>query len=268
MLDGLRRTLRDKLLRAVTEVVDRHHAEQVQAMRHQMTELRQHLTAETNRMIESVRELEHRARRDLPFAGEARAAQDSARFAEEHMAAARQFDSPHVTLKHALSLAPTGGLALEFGVYTGTTLAIIADGRSGDVYGFDSFQGLPSAWRPGFPEGTFGVQGPPQVPGTELVVGLFADVLPDFLAAHPGAVDFLHVDCDLYESTVTVLDLVGSRLQVGSVIVFDEYFNYPSWEQHEHRAWMEYVERTGMTFEYEGYTYDHEQVIVRVTGTR
>ncbi|HKN98965.1 MAG TPA: class I SAM-dependent methyltransferase [Pseudonocardiaceae bacterium] len=267
MLDGLRRTLRDKLLHVVQEVVDRHHAEHLRAMRQEIAELRQHLTAETNRMIESVRELEHRARRDLPFAGEMRAALDSARFAEEHMTSARQFDSPHVTLKHALSLAPTGGMALEFGVYTGTTLAIIADGRGGDVYGFDSFQGLPTAWRPGFPEGMFGVQGLPEVPGTELVVGLFADVLPGFLADHPGPVDLLHVDCDLYESTVTVLDLVGPRLRPGSIIVFDEYFNYPSWERHEYRAWMEYVERTGVTFEYEGYTVDNEQVIVRVTGT-
>lgn len=267
MLDGIRRTLRDKLLRAVTEVVDRHHAEQVQAMRHEMAELRRQLTAETNRMVESVRELERRARRDLPFAGDVRAVQESSRFAERHMASVRQFDSPHSTLKHALSLAPTGGLALEFGVYTGTTLAIIADGRGGDVYGFDSFQGLPSAWRPGFPEGTFGVPGPPDVPGAELVIGLFADVLPGFLADHPGDVDFLHVDCDLYSSTVTVLDLVGPRLRPGSVIVFDEYFNYPSWDQHEYRAWLEYVERTGTTFQYEGYTVDNEQVIVRVTGT-
>jgi methyltransferase family protein len=267
VLDGIRRTLREKLLRIVEEVVHRHQDEQLRVMRQEMAELRRQVTAETNRMIESVRELEHRTRRDLPFAGDVMAVLESARFADEHMAAARRLDSPHVTLKHALSLAPAGGLALEFGVYTGTTLAIIADGRSSEVYGFDSFQGLPSAWRPGFPEGTFGVPDPPDVPGTELVIGLFADVLPGFLADHPGPVDFLHVDCDLYDSTVTVLDLVGPRLRPGSIIVFDEYFNYPGWQRHEYRAWLEYVERTGITFEYEGYTVDNEQVIVRVTAT-
>jgi predicted O-methyltransferase YrrM len=265
--DGIRRTLRDKLVRVVQEVVDRQQAEQLRAMRHEMAELRQQVAAETNRMIQSVRDLEHRSRRDLVYAGDVRAVQESSRFLAEHMASARQLDSPHNTLKYALSLAPAGGLALEFGVYTGTTLAIIADGRTGDVYGFDSFQGLPSAWRPGFPEGTFGVPDPPHVPGADLVVGLFADVLPGFLAEHPGPVDFLHVDCDLYSSTVTVLDLVGPRLRPGSVIVFDEYFNYPGWERHEYRAWLEYVDRTGVTFDYEGFTYDNEQVIVRLTGT-
>jgi hypothetical protein len=52
----------------------------------------------------------------------------------------------------------------------------------------------------------------------------------------------------------------------GSVVVFDEYFNFPGWEQHEHKAWMEYVEKSGLEFTYEGYTYDHEQVVVKVTS--
>jgi hypothetical protein len=60
---------------------------------------------------------------------------------------------------------------------------------------------------------------------------------------------------------------VGPRLRPGSIVVFDEYFNYPGWEEHEHRAWMEYVELEGLRFGYEGYTVDHEQVVVRVTAT-
>jgi hypothetical protein len=264
VFDRVRRALRDKALRVVTEATTPQRDELAE-LRREMAELRQQLSGETNRMIESVRDVEHRARRDLFFAGELEAVLSSARFVGRHMVSARQFDSPHATLKHALTLAPAGGLALEFGVFTGTTLAIIADARGGDVYGFDSFQGLPAAWRPGFPEGMFGVDNLPDVPGSELVVGLFADVLPGFLTDHPGQVDVLHVDCDLYSSTVTVLDLVGPRLRPGSVVVFDEYLNYQGWEEGEHRAWTEYTAKAGITFEYEGYTLDHEQVIVRVT---
>jgi hypothetical protein len=267
VFDGVRRSLRDKLMRAVSEAVHHHHVEQLAEVRRELAELRQQLSGETNRAIQSVRDVEHRARRDMSFAGELQAVLGSARYVGQHMASARQFDSPHATLKHALTLAPSGGMALEFGVYTGTTLAIIADARGGEVYGFDSFQGLPTAWRPGFPEGMFGVDGLPSVPGSELVVGLFADVLPGFLAEHDGVVDFLHVDCDLYSSTVDVLDLVGPRLRPGSVVVFDEYLNYPGWEEHEHKAWAEYVARSALRFEYEGYTLDHEQVIVRVVET-
>jgi hypothetical protein len=218
------------------------------------------------RQGDRIAETERRTRRDMTVAADLDAVQSSARFVGENLAAVPRFDSPRATLDHALSLAPTGGMALEFGVYTGSTLTVIAADRDGEVYGFDSFQGLPSPWRPGFPAGMFDVDSLPDVPGGELVVGLFADVLPGFLADHPGHVDFLHVDCDLYSSTVTVLEQVGPRLRPGSVVVFDEYLNYPGWLEHEYRAWTEYVAKSGIEFDYEGYTADNEQVTVRVTA--
>jgi hypothetical protein len=157
-------------------------------------------------------------------------------------------------------------MALEFGVWKGTTLEIITAARGNrKVYGFDSFEGLPEDWRTGFPADTFAIdEGLPYVPGAELIKGWFNDTLPGFLAEHPEPVAFLHVDCDLYSSAKTVLDLVGPRLQPGSVVVFDEFFNYPGWRQHEFRAWQEYVERTGIHFEYVGYSGADEQVIVKI----
>jgi predicted O-methyltransferase YrrM len=271
----VRRSLRDKAVRVVEEVAGPYfvaQAAEVAELRREVAELRDRLSGElrgqADRVLESVSHLEHRARRDVLFAGEADAALQSAGFIRRHMSAARQLPSPHSTLDHALTLAPQDGMALEFGVYAGTTLKIIAAARDGEaVYGFDSFEGLPETWRSGFPAGMFGLDNLPEVPGGELVVGWFDDVLPGFLAEHPGPVDFLHVDCDLYSSTKTVLHLVGPRLRPGSIIVFDEYFNYPGWQEHEHRAWQEYVELKGLQFDYEGYTVDHEQVIVKVTAT-
>jgi hypothetical protein len=276
--DRLRRSLRDKVARAVEEAVGRHFAEQsarLDDLSREVAELRRQVPAETGgqaervveRVIEHISHVEHRVRRDLEFAGETEAAQRSAAFVRDHMKAARPFPSPHSTLEHGLSLAPEGGLALEFGVYSGTTLKIIAQARGGEsVYGFDSFEGLPEVWRSGYPAGTFDMDSLPDVPGAELVVGWFDDVLPGFLEAHPGPVDLLHVDCDLYSSTKTVLELVGPRLRPGSIVVFDEYFNYSGWQEHEHRAWLEHVEATGLKFEYLAYTVDHEQVVVKVLG--
>src|SRR4051794_9849913 len=144
-------------------------------------------------MGEFARGVEIRSRRDLFAAGERRAAAESAAFASAEMAGARSFPSPTVTLEYALSLLPETGMALEFGVSTGSTLKIIVEGCPGrQVYGFDSFRGLPENWRPGFPAGTFDVPAPPEVPGAELVVGMFADTLPAFLAVHPEPVAFLH----------------------------------------------------------------------------
>jgi hypothetical protein len=50
------------------------------------------------------------------------------------------------------------------------------------------------------------------------------------------------------------------------VLVFDEFFNFPGWQQHEYRALREYLERTGISVSYEAYSYANEQVVVRIAG--
>jgi predicted O-methyltransferase YrrM len=274
----LRRTMRTKLQRAIQEVVGPPYAEQMReltSLRQEVSELRGRLIEDmgelvrstAERIIDHTRALEIRSRRDICYAGDVQAARESAEFARGHLAGARQFDHPHATLEYALSLAPVGGMALEFGVYTGTTLKIIATVRQGGrVYGFDSFEGLPGHWRAGFAAGKFAAETVPDVPGAELVVGWFDEVLPGFMENHPGPVDFVHIDADLYSSAATVLTLVGPRLREGSVVVFDEFFNYPGWREHEYRAWTEYVERTGIAFRYEAFTFDNEQVVVVLTS--
>jgi len=225
----------------------------VAALRREITALRDDLRAMAD------------GRRDMRRAGELEATLQSAALVKERMPTAKPFKSPRQTLEHALTLAPGGGMALEFGVYTGSTLEVIAHARDKKaVYGFDSFEGLPEAWRPGFPAGYFTLDNLPEVPGAELVVGTFADTLPGFVAEHRDPVDFLHVDCDLYSSTATVLEHVGPLLHPGSIVVFDEYFNYPGWPEHEHRAWEEYVARRGLRFEYVAYTINDEQVAVKI----
>ena len=45
-----------------------------------------------------------------------------------------------------------------------------------------------------------------------------------------------NIDCDIYSSTKDIFDIAGDRINPGCIIVFDEYINYPSWEQHEFKA--------------------------------
>lgn len=271
MLNHLRRSMRDRLMRAVDEVVAAHHQEYETALNAALTAHRREyeaaLTAGIERAIRAVHEVEFRSRRDLWAAGEREAATSSERFVQEVMPTARAFDDPLATLDYALSLASLDGMALEFGVYSGRTLKVIADARGNNqVFGFDSFEGLPEDWRVNIPAGTFATEQLPDIDGAELVVGWFSDTLPGFLANHPGPVAFLHLDADLYSSTATVLEHVGPRLLPGSVIVFDEYFNYPGWEQHEHRAWREFVTKSGIDCQYTAYTCNNEQVVVVVQG--
>ncbi|MGI8535474.1 MAG: class I SAM-dependent methyltransferase [Mycobacteriales bacterium] len=233
----------------------------------QLAEIEQRAVHRHEELLREMTAWERRQRRDVTTAMEQEAARSSAVLVQREMPAVSRHRHPHATLLDALSHAPDTGLVLEFGVATGTTLRLLAEHRAGrPIFGFDSFEGLPERWRLGYDAGTFATDALPDVPGADLVVGWFADVLPDFLAEHPGLVALLHVDCDLYSSTRTVLQQVGPRLAVGSVVVFDEYYNYPGWEEHEHRAWHEYATSAGLSFDYLGITMDDEQVSVRVTG--
>ncbi|BAH30964.1 TylF/MycF/NovP-related O-methyltransferase [Rhodococcus erythropolis] len=275
MFERFRSSARTKLQRAVSEVVetaDRRNADRTQQILDALALSRDEL-AEARVDIAGLRsridELEFRQRRDLAYAVDLEATASTAEFILEHLRVTDTFGHPHDTLRHALGLIEIPGMALEFGVASGTTLRIVAEAfteREGTVAGFDVFSGLPETWRTGFPVGEFAQESIPEVPGAQLVPGLFEDTLPSFLNDESGPVAFLHLDADLYSSTKTVLDLLGDRLVPGSIVVFDEFFNYPGWQQHEYRAWTEFVTRTGISFEYLGYTVDNEQVIVEITS--
>ncbi|WP_244524499.1 TylF/MycF/NovP-related O-methyltransferase [Trujillonella endophytica] len=245
---------------------ERQRAEQrAEALGRQVEDLR----AEVLRAQQAIAGYEHRHRRDIGFAGDVLALEETTRFVLEQMPGLPRYPDPHDTLRHGLRLVgELPGLVLEFGVGSGGTLRVIAEECPGrPVVGFDVFSGLPETWRSDFPVGAFAQEALPEVPGAELVVGLFEDTLPGFLAEHEGPVAFLHLDADLYSSTKTVLDLLGDRLVPGTIVVFDEYFNYPGWQDHEHRAWGEFVERTGVTYRWEAYSLDHEQLVATVLTT-
>src|SRR5262245_10501408 len=194
------------------------------------------------------------------------AAVSSSQYLHSRMIGAKRFDGAAEVLEYALSCATVDGLALEFGVFSGRSINHIARLRSDKVYGFDSFEGLPEGWREGYDKGAFARGDLPQVaPNVELVIGWFDRTLPKFLDAHPGPASFVHIDCDLYSSTQTVLTQLRERLVPGTIILFDEYFNYPGWEMHEFKAFREFVESTGLQYEYIGVNPGHQEVAVRVT---
>ncbi|NKE48710.1 class I SAM-dependent methyltransferase [Roseomonas frigidaquae] len=193
------------------------------------------------------------------------AALSSAEYAQAHMQGAPRFADKDALLRHAAGLAPAEGLVLEFGVFAGRSINLLAECLPGrPIHGFDSFEGLPEGWRPGFGPGAFALPAPPEVPpGVELVVGWFDRTLPGFLDDHPGPAALLHVDCDLYSSTQTVLAQLRDRIGAGTILVFDEYFNYPGWQQHEHRAFREFA-AGGRAYEYVGLVPSDQQVAVRM----
>jgi hypothetical protein len=178
----------------------------------------------------------------------------------EHILSDRRFDSMQVTIRNidtlnaALKQVTRTGEVAEFGVYKGTTLTTIARHfHNQTVHGFDSFGGLPEAWGgTNNPKGSFDIGGtPPRLPvkNVEFHVGPFADTVPAFAVSHSGPFNFVHLDADLYSSTKTVFDALGDWFVEGTVVVFDEYFGYHGWQFHEHRAFTEFLDRSGLSFE-------------------
>jgi len=197
-----------------------------------------------------------------------RAKQQSVDYIVAHMGDALIFDDRWALLAFAAQEAPASGLMLECGVADGASLRYVAKTTTRKLHGFDSFEGLPEHWAGTFErKGKFGRGGVlPEVPANvALHKGWFDQTLPAFLAAYPQhEIAFLHVDCDIYSSTATVFRELAPRLQNGTVIVFDEYFNYPNWQRHEWRAFQEFIRDSGFLYRYLGFAQKNGHVAVRL----
>jgi len=157
------------------------------------------------------------------------------------------------------------GLVLEFGVFSGLTINHLAQLTTQTVHGFDSFEGLPEDWRPNFQKGVFRRDGLPEVrDNVRLHVGWFDKTLPGFVHEHAGPVGFLHVDCDLYSSTRTIFHWLADRIIPGTIIVFDEYFNYVGWRNHEYKAFKEFIAYRGLRYHYIGVVPSHQQAAIQI----
>ncbi|MEM8858702.1 MAG: class I SAM-dependent methyltransferase [Chloroflexota bacterium] len=168
-------------------------------------------------------------------------------------------------LDYSLEKVAVAGAFMEFGVYKGASLNHIAKHRPDQtIHGFDSFFGLAKDWVTN-PESTFSVKGqlPKVLANVRLHQGYFDQTLPQWVENYQDNVAFLHIDCDLYSSTVTVFDYLKDRLQPGTIIVFDDYFNFVNWKEDGHKAFRELIERERLTFNYLGYGY--KELAVQLT---
>lgn len=157
---------------------------------------------------------------------------------------------PTDVLVQAASAVTVTGLWLEFGVFFGRSINILASLYSGDIHGFDSFQGLPEDWKAGEPKGSYSTGGrvPEVAQNVKLHQGWFDQTLPAFLQHCSEPVAFVHIDCDLYSSTQTVLTLLATRFVPGTVLVFDDFYGYDGFENHEFKAFFELVANMGLNY--------------------
>ena len=150
---------------------------------------------------------------------------------------------------------------LEFGVWKGDSLRRIRSrlDDSYKVYGFDSFEGLPEDWLDHNgnlvgkgKKGRFSTgKKTPDINGVKWMVGWFSDTLPMYLK-EADDIGLLHIDCDLYSSTVEVLWALNNYIKKGTIIVFDEWFYNHStkYSDHEQKAFYEWVEKFNRKFSF------------------
>lgn len=164
------------------------------------------------------------------------------------------------------------GLWAEFGVYKGASSKYLSEMKNKSFpdseygfHGFDSFEGLPEAWSgTGSSKGKFKTGVIPEISGVTFHKGWFKDTIPKFLEDHEENFAFIHIDCDIYSSTVDILSNLKNRIVSGTVILFDELIGYDAWEEHEYKAFMEFVEQNGVEYEWIGYVANAGQAACKI----
>lgn len=207
--------------------------------------------------------------KDLLLNLELEAMRETIDYIRNHMPDSMIYTRWHDLHQDAIEKSMISGLYLEFGVKKGDTIREITGMTPEPVHGFDSFQGLPEDWSgTALRKGRFNKQGKlPSVPESVILHnGWFEETLPVFKSQYSGPIAYMHIDCDLYSSTKTIFEHLGNRIVPGTVIVFDEYFNYPNWQQHEYRAFQEFVSVNGIRYEYMGFLSHDSCVSVKITG--
>lgn len=186
-----------------------------------------------------------------------RSVQDSADYAEKNMKDALLFfdESKESMWKYCLKQIKFNGIMAEFGVFNGKSINYISSLLPQyKFYGFDSFIGLKEDWTGWeWSKGDFSLNGilPKVNNNVELISGYFDESLPNWLLKNTGPFSFINIDCDTYEATSSVLNLLGSdRIVPGTVIIFDEYFGYNNWRMHEFKAWQEFVSKNNIKYTY------------------
>ncbi len=160
----------------------------------------------------------------------------------------------------ALNVNGITGDYAEFGCHTGGSfsMAYRAVGKLAPdrhMWAFDSWSALPEDHprdaHPGWPLGVGGAGGVDNfhaacerngVPRSAYttVEGFYKDSLPPLGdSGEPRDIALAYIDCDLYSSTVSVLDFLAPRLKHGMIVGFDDWFCWSPTEPSGERVALE-----------------------------
>jgi hypothetical protein len=121
-------------------------------------------------------------------------------------------------------------LFLEFGVASGSSFSWWMKKNSNPhslFRGFDTFEGLPEDWG-GFKKGAMAFdQMPINDDRAAFIKGIFQESLHPFIESNKNLLQqkskIIHMDADLFSSTIFVLSQLYPYLKKGDIIFFDEF---------------------------------------------
>jgi hypothetical protein len=170
---------------------------------------------------------------------------------------------------HAMFEVTLVGDFAEFGVFKGVSARFLSQFLYGErsLHLFDSFEGLPEAWVgvDGYDKGHFSTNGQvPRIRGKHVHIhkGWFSDTIPPFAEALTQPLSFIHMDADLYGSTMDVFNGLNEFISPGTIILFNEYVMKQS--EDEHRALLDWSQQHRREFQYL-WRSESVQVAIRVT---
>ena len=143
-------------------------------------------------------------------------------------------DRCHVLYRLASQALAVAGDFAECGVYRGGTallLSRVLEGREKALHLLDSFTGLPAPDPEKDPDLEQGVFKATSAQAVNDLLGGFSGTLrihegwipSTFEGLEDSRFSFVHIDVDLYRSTLDCLEFFYPRLSPGAVIVFDDY---------------------------------------------
>ena len=147
--------------------------------------------------------------------------------------------------KHIDISNSSNSLFMELGVFTGHTLSLINQNTENTiVYGFDTFSGLPEDWAESsgnilYNKNAFATSIPVDTDKNTFIVGKVEDTLLDFLKEKNQKIKFIHLDLDLYSASKYALNTIFDYLEDEAIIVIDDVYGLPSWEEHSIKSLSE-----------------------------
>jgi hypothetical protein len=178
---------------------------------------------------------------------------ESIGFVEKNFRFAQPAISDSEVLRIGSDYVSIDGEFLVFGVGSGQALNFLAAlNPTETIYGFDSFKHKKAVT--------------PFLHNVKIIEGQFKKSLPHFsqMTLLSRQVAFLYINCHSYKSTKEVFLWLRDHLADRSVIVFDEFYNFPGYENEEYKAFQEFLVDNQFDVEYLSYNTENEQVAVRL----